>query len=266
MREPAASLREQTGPAARASRTAAWLQQEWRGFAIAMAVGGLLAAAGAFGSGEEPLLRRFAYWVPMLLGGAVVGHVVQRAVAARGWLEERLWLQAALVTAVISGPITLMVWAFSTWFFARPWAASDLRFYVGPVVIVSALMAGLSAMARRAPVETHAARPGDAPPRFLERLPLKLRGAEIFAVQAEDHYLRLHTSRGSDLILMRLADAVAELEGLEGAQTHRSWWVAKTAVDGAERSDGRAVLTLKGGVRAPVSRTYAKALRDAGWY
>ena len=85
-------------------------------------------------------------------------------------------------------------------------------------------------------------------------------------MEAEDHYLRLHTSRGSDLILMRLADAVAELEGIEGARTHRSWWVAKDAVVDAKASDGRAVLKLKNGAEAPVSRTYARALRQARWW
>ncbi|MBP9755381.1 MAG: LytTR family transcriptional regulator DNA-binding domain-containing protein, partial [Phenylobacterium sp.] len=104
-----------------------------------------------------------------------------------------------------------------------------------------------------------------APVKFLERLPLKLRGAEIWAVEAEDHYLRLHTSKGQDLILMRLADAVAELEGIEGAQVHRSWWVARDAVADARRGDGRATLTLKDGSEVPVSRTYAKLIRDAGW-
>jgi DNA-binding LytR/AlgR family response regulator len=85
-------------------------------------------------------------------------------------------------------------------------------------------------------------------------------------VEAEDHYLRLHTSLGQDLILMRLSDAVAELEGLEGAQTHRSWWVAKGAVTGTERLDGRAVLTLKDGAEVPVSRGFARELRAAGWF
>ena len=65
---------------------------------------------------------------------------------------------------------------------------------------------------------------------------------------------------------MRLADALAELDGLEGAQTHRSWWVAKAAVTDARRSDGRGALTLKNGVEAPVSRSYAAALREAGWF
>jgi DNA-binding LytR/AlgR family response regulator len=121
-------------------------------------------------------------------------------------------------------------------------------------------------LGRERPVETHASSPGAAPARFLDRLPPRLRGARLLAVQAEDHYLRLHTDRGSDLILMRLSDALAELEGLEGAQTHRSWWVARDAVASVARGDGRAALTLDGDITAPVSRRYAKALREAGWW
>jgi DNA-binding LytR/AlgR family response regulator len=133
------------------------------------------------------------------------------------------------------------------------------------VFIVTCTMTALNYLAQREPPETHASPSGAAPPRFLERLPVKLRGAEIFAVEAEDHYLRLHTSKGQDLILMRMSDAVAELEGLEGAQVHRSWWVAKAAVADARRGDGRATLTLKDGAQVPVSRAYAKALRASGW-
>jgi len=115
---------------------------------------------------------------------------------------------------------------------------------------------------------THAPAIGAPAPsvRFLERLPPKLKGAVLYAVSAEDHYLRLHTSKGSDLILMRLSDALVELEGLEGAQTHRSWWVAKEAVESARREGDRVMLTLKGGVEAPVSRPNVRPLREAGWF
>jgi DNA-binding LytR/AlgR family response regulator len=131
------------------------------------------------------------------------------------------------------------------------------------VTVISLAMTTLNVLveSRRAVAE-----PAEAPPpKFLERLPLKLRGAEVWAVEAEDHYLRLHTSKGQDLILMRLADAVAELEGIEGAQVHRSWWVARDAITNAKRGDGRATLTLKDGSQVPVSRTYAARLREKGW-
>jgi len=65
---------------------------------------------------------------------------------------------------------------------------------------------------------------------------------------------------------MRLADAVDELEGLDGAQVHRSWWVARDAVRDVRRGDGRAVLSLPDGLEVPVSRTYGRVLREAGWY
>jgi DNA-binding LytR/AlgR family response regulator len=84
-------------------------------------------------------------------------------------------------------------------------------------------------------------------------------------VRSEDHYLRLITARGEDLILMRLADAVGELDGLEGAQVHRSWWVARAAVRAVRRSDGRIALELPNGVLAPVSRANVRALKAAGW-
>ncbi len=101
---------------------------------------------------------------------------------------------------------------------------------------------------------------------FLDRLPPRLRGAAILAVEAEDHYLRVHTDQGSDLILLRLSDALGELAGLDGAQTHRSWWVARAAVRDVARSDGRATLTLEAGLKVPVSRANATALRAAGWF
>jgi DNA-binding LytR/AlgR family response regulator len=104
-----------------------------------------------------------------------------------------------------------------------------------------------------------------APPRFLDRLPPRLRGSDLWAVSAEDHYLRLHTSKGQDLILLRLSDAIAELEGMEGAQTHRSWWVARAAISDVRKGDGGATIRLPDGTEAPVSRTYAKALRERGW-
>jgi DNA-binding LytR/AlgR family response regulator len=102
-------------------------------------------------------------------------------------------------------------------------------------------------------------------PAFADRLPVKFRAGTIYAVSAEDHYLRVHTSLGETMVLLRLADAVRELASLEGLQTHRSWWVAKQGLADASRGDGKVTLTLKSGGEAPVSRTYQKAVKDAGW-
>lgn len=225
-----------------------------------------LALAGAFGTGQAPLWARLVYWLVMCLSGAAAGAAVGAAVQTSGLTERRPFVGGAVITLGVALPGTLYVWAMSSLMFGRLPAPPALPRYFLPVLLITAAITAINFLVARRPVQTHAAPSEAAPPRFLDRLPPRLRGATLHAVEADDHYLRLHTSKGQDLILMRLSDAVAELEGVEGAQTHRSWWVARAAVVEARRGDGRAVLTLAGGVEAPVSRAYAKALREAGWF
>ncbi|MBU4434282.1 MAG: LytTR family transcriptional regulator DNA-binding domain-containing protein [Alphaproteobacteria bacterium] len=237
-----------------------------RGFAVSAVAGVFLAMVGAFGMNAAPLLVRLIYWVGLCVAGAVVGTGVSLFVGRDGRADEKPWLYGALVCIGITLPFTVVVWLVTELVFRGAARPEALPYFLPPVFIVTAAMTALNTLIQRKPPETHAALAGAPPARFLDRLPPRLRGAQLFAVEAQDHYLRLHTSKGEDLILLRLTDAVAELEGIEGAQTHRSWWVAKAAVEDAKRRDGRAVLSLSGGLEAPVSRAYAKALRDAGWF
>ncbi|WP_436356608.1 LytTR family DNA-binding domain-containing protein [Brevundimonas sp. CEF1] len=239
-----------------------------RGLVVAVGAGVFLALSGAFGSAGAPLTHRLAYWIPLMVLGGLWGHACGALVGRFIDVDARPWLATAALTLVITGPLTVAVWALTGLLFeGRLRHADALVHFFAPVALITAVLSALNVfLGRETPVETHASAPGAAPARFLERLPPKLRGARLIAVQAEDHYLRLHTDRGSDLILMRLADALTELEGLEGAQTHRSWWVARDAVAAVARGDGRAALTLDGDLTAPVSRRYAKALREAGWW
>lgn len=235
---------------------------------IALAAGFVLAFTGAFGMAQASLADRLIYWLPLMLAGALWGQVCSTVIER--WIDYDLrpWLGAVVLTLAIGVPLTFVVWGYTVFWFEQgrhPAVGRLIHFFV-PVIFVTGVMSLLNIFLQRTPVQTHAA-PADATPaRFPDRLPPKLRGATIRAVESEDHYLRIHTDRGSDLILMRFSDALAELEGLEGAQTHRSWWVAKDAVRDVVRGEGRATLTLDGGIEAPVSRRYAKALREAGWY
>ena len=241
--------------------------------AVAVAVGVVLSLVDAFGSGSVPLIPRTLYWIGVMCLGTLVALTARPLVAWTGWLEGHVWAEALVVMLTITTLGIPLIWAVSAATFGRAMRGGDMEAFVLPVAVLAVAMTTLNYALQREPRVTHAAPvsvlPDNGPvalPRFDARLPTHLRGAAIHAVSAEDHYLRVHTDRGETLILMRLADAVAELEGVEGAQTHRSWWVARDAILDARRGEGRATLRLRGGTEAPVSRTYARSLREAGWF
>lgn len=234
---------------------------------VTLVVGAILAVSGGFGAGGVTVASRLAYWLALSATGATLGVLVGVYVIPPRWLERRPWAAWAVIVLVLWPPMSLLVAVANAWAGHWPLTPAGVWRNAPSTLAITAALAALAFLIRRRdPVETHAA-PSDGPPaRFLARLPARLAGAELWAVEAEDHYLRLHTSLGQDLILMRLGDAVDELEGIEGARTHRSWWVARAAVQRVERDDGRAILWLPDGARAPVSRAYAKVLRASGWF
>jgi hypothetical protein len=233
----------------------------WRVLALCLAVALVMGV-----SGMARNLWESGVWLFEATVGALCGIAAGRWIVPVTWYRNRLWAAVLLIAAVITVPIIATVLARIAVLEHVPLTWPLIGEIAPQVFATSLVMTALAFLLRRHPTQTHAAPLEAPPPRVLARLPARLAGAELYAVEAEDHYLRLHTSQGQDLILMRLSDAIEELEGLEGAQTHRSWWVAKTAVENAERLDGRAVLTLKDGAEVPVSRGFARPLRSAGWF
>ncbi|ESQ74857.1 LytTR family DNA-binding domain-containing protein [Asticcacaulis sp. AC402] len=245
---------------------ALWRQPWVRTQLVAVGMAAFLTFVGANGTHQLPLLLRFAYWLSVMVAGTVtaqtIGLLVDRATRLNAWQEM------AVMIAGITPAITLVVWLITAAFERRMPRVEDLQYYALPVLMISVVMAFLHTQVNRTPAQSHAfpearmAEPGEA---FRERLGFKYRHAAILALSAEDHYLRVHTSAGETLILMRLYDAIRELDGIEGSQIHRSWWVAKEAVGDVRRSDGKVSLVLKNGATAPVSRSYVKALKNDGW-
>jgi DNA-binding LytR/AlgR family response regulator len=244
-----------------------FLRTYWHSLAAAVAAGVFLAIVGAFGTGERPLFVRLVYWVPLVLAGTLAGFAVALRMMRRPKIGENQVLLWAIVTVAVSVPGTLLVWGYTRLLFGT---LSSLPILFLDVALVSGAASAIMMLINRPGPVTHAAPPSasgaSATVRFLDRLPPKLKGATLYAVEAEDHYLRLRTSKGSDLILMRMADAIAELEGIEGAQIHRSWWVAKDAIAEVKRADRRVTFVLKDGAEAPVSRPNITALRESGWF
>ena len=238
-----------------------------------LAIGAFLAFTNPFGAtGGLPWWGGFLYWTLLVgegwFGGTAIATVISKISPRLNPIANRL-IATTLIAVLVTATIIAIQLAIIS-------AAIPLSYWPTLYILVLGISIGVAAVAwlvdrafadQRPGAITHATVEGDTQKvRFLERLPAKLRGAVIYAVSAEDHYLRLHTSKGADLILMRLSDAISELEGLEGAQTHRSWWVARDAVESTRRDGDKIVLVLKGGAEAPVSRPNLRTLREAGWF
>jgi DNA-binding LytR/AlgR family response regulator len=87
----------------------------------------------------------------------------------------------------------------------------------------------------------------------------------IIALQSEDHYVRAHGSRGSELLLMRLRDAIQEMGSVPGQQVHRSWWVANEGVARFEQAGRSWIIQLKNGENAPIARDSLFRLQQSGF-
>ena len=70
---------------------------------------------------------------------------------------------------------------------------------------------------------------GQARPRLLERLPQEICG-NLLRISVHDHYVEVATDRGTARLLMRLSDAIGEVDSVDGLRVHRSHWVARSAV------------------------------------
>ena len=100
---------------------------------------------------------------------------------------------------------------------------------------------------------------------FLARHALELAGRRLLALEAEDHYLRIHVVGASTLVLLRMRDATEMLGASAGWQPHRSFWVANGCRARAERRGQGWQLALENGLVVPVSRAALPAMRAAGF-
>lgn len=260
---------------------------------IMMAVIGLiLAFIGPYDTSTLPADHwRVIYWVSLLLLTSILTGPIARITfpsLAPHITNPAFFLMA--YSAIMSVPVFFAV--VGTDIYIHAWANTGqnptleyaYRFltyqgltwdvfllWYGKVVIIMFMSLGAISLIN------HATRPKEAdlgineqqpsPPAgylFLRRLPPQL-GQNLTCLQMEDHYLRAFTDKGNALIRVRFRDALAELDGYPGLQVHRSWWVALAAIESVKRDGRRHAAYLRGGLQAPVSKTYADQLKAAGF-
>ena len=256
-----------------------------------VAVSAILGITGPFGTYQElELLPRFAYWLALALVTFVAGYLAMRLTLGIVFGNAGAQLVRTVVAGIAAGvPVTLVVLLFNHALFGGPvpQMAEVAKLFVNCSLIAAAI-SFLSILAGRGVRDVVANVPAtelagnDAKQGALDqfpplvspssqsvrsplndRLPHAIRG-KLAYLSMQDHYVEVHTDKGTTLVLMRLADAIREAGDIPGLQIHRSHWVAMDAVTGNRRKDGKLYLKLGESVLLPVSRSYANAVRKAG--
>jgi hypothetical protein len=236
--------------------------------AMLVTIGLLMGFLSPFDSERGPVAERYIYWMVCIVGGGLIGVVADNLVRQR---VTARWQRAVMISALMTPPASLLVLATQNILMGQPfgWPAYlGLLWQVWPISLTVMVVRTLAW--RRTPVRietrTVVALPlPETEATFRRRLSAKRRGMRLIAVEAHDHYLKVHTDAGTELITPRFVDALDELSRAHGWRVHRSWWVAADAVEDVSWRRGAGEMRLVGGLMAPVSRTYAPVLKEAGW-
>lgn len=234
-------------------------------------IGLVLGMLGPFGTYAMPTALRLIYWVTFI----VIGYVIFRPISfVASWLSEAspigFPVAIGLAIAVAALPLSVMIGFMINGFSLEGPMLSDgfALLYVqvagiglGIFLLMQALFRSDSDDQDRLPetVDETAKTPA-----LLKRLPPGFQ-TQILALGVEDHYVRVHGPDHSEMLLIRLGDAIREMDGVAGIQVHRSWWVAQTAIRTTKRDGRNLRLVLQNGMEVPVSRTSVAKLKQSGW-
>jgi len=247
--------------------------REWAvDLAVGVGIGVLLGLMGPFGSffNDRPTVR-IAYWSGSITCGMILFGCLARLAGAGarrlGWPDWVIIPPVILIGSVVQGA-PLRVIAISIWP-GIAHAVPPLEWYGQCVAITTPIVLAYYFIRVRPRVRPHAYMPAREGQReglvpVEAPAPAADPGAVLY-LKMEDHYVRIRTEHGARLEMGPLSRVTAGLSGVEGLQVHRSWWVARRAIEGVERDGRNLRLRLVDGETAPVSRASVAKLRAAGW-
>lgn len=256
-----------------------WIRDIGPRLAAPLSVGLVLGLIGPFGTYDLlPILPRLAYWLAVVsLNWALADAGIRRLEALAGdRLPAPRMSVPALGALTVSIPATGIV-VLANGLSGIGWPSSVVTLYGQVLVLLAAIslpvyawgdLREAAAIARPKEEASAATAVGEGADAtglalFLARLPGSLPG-RLLCLETQDHYLAVHTTGGTEMILCRMEDAARELGGI-GLRVHRSWWVAEDAVETSTRNGQRHFLRLVDGRSVPVGRSFRADLKQAGW-
>lgn len=242
----------------------------------------LLTALGPFGTYNDlDLPSRLAYWFLAMVG---VGGLMELSVFGIQRLETLNktgeWTKICLAVVLAGIPATFVVIGLEKTFRNHDVSFLGTIRIFSNVALISLIFMFVHFRILADQTNTESFRAADAPSTHIDvthvehpadstyrtqlhrRLPPEI-GEEIVSMSMQDHYIEVTTTQGSHLILMRLSDAMVEIQGVDGLQTHRSHWAAVMHLRELGRDGNKHHIQLSDGRRLPVSQTYLEAVQNA---
>lgn len=228
-----------------------------------LCVGAVLGVAGPFGTDQLlGFAARMIYWIVMVFLTYGVSTAVSRVVVPR--MSGHPFAVMVIVIGLLSGAaVTMVVMVQNTIVFGSWLDGDEVLQFMATLFTITLIVTTALAVVSRHLDQKHVSPARPAPPALLERLPIDKRGP-LIALSVEDHYVRIRTTKGEELVLLRLADAIREVGDTTGDQVHRSHWAAFDQVQSARREGDRAILTMRDGTEIPVSRANLPKIKEAG--
>ncbi len=222
----------------------------------------VVAFAGPFGTFDShTFLWRIAYWSVLIAAAIVIAIFFRTAwrLALKGKSETCEDIAVAVSLSVVFAPMI----AALNWVVGGPDAYLVMDVWSGMGVVLG-VAAGVIAF-RRVVRDSAMSQPSaPARDRLLDRLSVE-KTARVARVYSDNHHVRVIMADGSEhRLLMRLRDAVAEIDVEPGHWVHRSHWVSEAAISCVKQSDGRYVVELPCGNVIPIGPKYRPNLVEAG--
>lgn len=239
----------------------------------------LTTLSGPFGTHAAlSFVSRLVFWGVALFLAMLIGIFLHYWVQAR-MPKSRRFTAEIVGTAVFTGffSVLMLGWTalFTNYAFSGPAVITGWGIVLQVAAISLSLLAVRNFLTKRASDQLHEQVSTNltdqdvvpfaavSEPRLMRRLPEDQK-SPILWLTSENHFVEVHTRKGCVRIRMRLADAIDEMEGVEGYCVHRSHWVAHTGIQSAQKVGGYWRLNLVNGQTVPVSRKYQPLLEDAG--
>jgi hypothetical protein len=250
-----------------------------RQFIVVISFGLFIGYMMPFGMDELSVTQSIAYWVFTCICGYLIfmpvihlGHKYLSKHISAAW--QRVAASSLIASIVMSFIVPFINWLF---FNSQLELISNLLHTLPKSLIIGSIITFFSLLQNhikqqkeqllhtRMQIEEQAQNTSLSVQQinqFMSLLPLEKRG-QLLCLEMDDHYLKVHTDKGQHMLLMRLKDALAQLEGFNGLQTHRSWWVATDAVAKVNKENRKISLLLTNQIEVPVSRTFIEAVKAA---